>query len=78
MSKTLIAIAVLAICVGSAEANGSKVQTATRWPTAFETPPACTASSSLFEVLGGSCFLVKGSMIYDDIADLSQINTVGW
>ncbi|TIY08571.1 MAG: hypothetical protein E5V18_05260 [Mesorhizobium sp.] len=37
--------------------------------------PVCTASSSLFEVLGDKRFLVKGSMIYGDIAELSQIVT---
>ncbi|CAN7756293.1 hypothetical protein [Mesorhizobium sp. LjNodule214] len=67
MSKTtLCAIAILAISVGCAEARDRKV------------PPACIASSPLFEVLGGKCFLVKGSMIYGDIADLSQIIHLGW
>ncbi|RWM08086.1 hypothetical protein [Mesorhizobium sp.] len=67
MSKTtLIAIAILAISVGYAEAKGRNV------------PPVCTASSRLFEVLDGKCSLVKGSMIYGDIADLSQIIHLGW
>ncbi|KUM28145.1 hypothetical protein AU467_13165 [Mesorhizobium loti] len=67
MSKTiLIAIAILAISIGSTEAKDRKV------------PPVCTPSSPLFEVLGSKCFLVKGSMIYGDIADLSQIIRLGW
>ncbi|AZO30213.1 MULTISPECIES: hypothetical protein [Mesorhizobium] len=67
MSKTtLVAIAILAISIGYAEAKDRKV------------PPVCTASSSLIEVLDGRCFLVKGSMIYGDIADLSQIIHLGW
>jgi hypothetical protein len=67
MSKTtLIAIAILAMSIGYAEAKDRKV------------PPVCTASSPLFEVLGGKCFLVKGSMIYGDIAELSQIIHLGW
>ncbi|OHV77733.1 hypothetical protein [Mesorhizobium sp. ORS 3428] len=67
MSKTtLITVAILAISIGYAEAKGRKV------------PPVCMASSPLFEVLGGKCFLVKGSMIYGDIADLSQIVHLGW
>ena len=67
MSKTILAtIAILAISVGYAEARDRKV------------PPICTASSPLFEVLGGKCLLVKGSMIYGDIADLSQIIRLGW
>lgn len=64
MSKTtLIAIAILAVSVGYAEAKGRKA--------------VCTASSPLFEVLDGKCYLVKGSMIYGDIADLSQIIPLG-
>ncbi|TIQ28514.1 MAG: hypothetical protein E5X48_31345 [Mesorhizobium sp.] len=67
MSKTtLIAIAILAISVDCAEAKDRKVA------------PVCTASSRPFEVLAGKCFLVKGSMIYGDIADLSQIIHLGW
>ncbi|TIO53496.1 MAG: hypothetical protein E5X80_03435 [Mesorhizobium sp.] len=67
MSKTtLIAIVILAISVGYAEAKGRTV------------PAVCTASSRLFEVLDGKCSLVKGSMIYGDIADLSQIIHLGW
>ncbi|AZO75136.1 MAG: hypothetical protein E5V92_10395 [Mesorhizobium sp.] len=67
MSKTtLIVIAILAISVGYAEAKDRKVA------------PICTASSRLFEVLNGRCFLVKGSMIYGDIADLSRIVRLGW
>ena len=67
MSKmTLVAIAILAISIGNAEARNRKVR------------PVCTASSPLFDVLGGSCFLVKGSMIYGDIAELSQIVRLGW
>jgi hypothetical protein len=68
MSKTtLIVIAILAISIGYAEAKDRS-----------KNPPVCTASSSLFEVLGDKCFLVKGSMIYGDIADLSQIIHLGW
>lgn len=64
MSKTtLCAIAILAIS-GIADAKDRKVSL-----------PVCTASSSLAEVLGDKCYLVKGSMIYGDIADLSQIVT---
>ncbi|CDX21978.1 conserved exported hypothetical protein [Mesorhizobium sp. ORS 3324] len=67
MSKTtLVAIAILAISVGYAEAKDRKVT------------PVCTASSRPFEVLAGKCFLVKGSMIYGDIADLSQIVQIAW
>jgi hypothetical protein len=63
MSKTtLIAISILAISIAYAEAKDRS-----------KNLPVCTASSSLFEVLGDKCFLVKGSMIYGDIADLSQI-----
>lgn len=40
--------------------------------------PVCTASSPLFKVLGSKCFLVKGSMIYGDIAELSRIVRLGW
>ena len=65
---TLVAIAILAISIGYAEAKDRKVETATHLP-------VCSASSSLFEVLGDKCFLVKGSMIYGDIADLSDIIT---
>ncbi|WP_245428928.1 hypothetical protein [Mesorhizobium sp. WSM3860] len=67
MSRTtLVAIAFLVISIGPTEAKGHKVS------------PVCTASSSLSEVLHGKCFLVKGSMIYGDIADLSQIVQLGW
>ena len=62
---TLVAIAILAISVGYAEAKDKN-------------RPVCTASSSLFEVLGDKCFLVKCSMIYGDIAELSQIVRLGW
>ncbi|AID30581.1 hypothetical protein EFV37_20450 [Mesorhizobium loti] len=66
MTKTtLIAIAVLAISIGYADAKDKD-------------RPACTASSPLFKVLGNKCFLVKGSMIYGDIAELSQIVRLGW
>ncbi|AZO35468.1 MAG: hypothetical protein EOS76_18345 [Mesorhizobium sp.] len=78
MSKTIIAVVVLAISVGYAEAKGSKVQTARPSHATFQTRPPCTSSSALFEVLSSSCFLVQGSMIYGDIAELSQINTIGW
>ncbi|MER8576119.1 hypothetical protein [Mesorhizobium sp. M1374] len=65
MSKTtLTTIAILAISIGHADAKRHKVNL-----------PVCNASSSLFEVLSDKCFLVKGSMIYGDIADLSQINS---
>ncbi|MER8437999.1 hypothetical protein NKH36_17795 [Mesorhizobium sp. M1312] len=80
MSKTtLIAIAILAITVRYAEAKDRKVETATLGTYAnSKSLPVCTASSSLFEVLGDKCFLVKGSMIYGDIAGLSQIIPLGW
>ncbi|RWH82057.1 MAG: hypothetical protein EOQ86_08655 [Mesorhizobium sp.] len=79
MSKTtLIAIAILAISVGYAEAADRKVETAPLGTYAnSKNLPVCTASSSLFEVLCNKCFLVKGSMIYGDIAELSQIITLG-
>ncbi|RWM77213.1 MAG: hypothetical protein EOR81_19475 [Mesorhizobium sp.] len=79
MSKTtLIAIAILAISVGYAEAADRKVETALLGTYAnSKNLPVCTASSSLFEVLCNKCFLVKGSMIYGDIAELSQIITLG-
>jgi hypothetical protein len=80
MSKTtLIAIAILAISVGYAEAKDRKVETATlgRYVNS-KNLPLCTASSSLVEVLGDKCFLVKGSMIYGDIAELSQLMRLGW
>lgn len=64
MTLIFIAIAILPISIGIADAKGRKVNL-----------PVCTASSSLAEVLGNKCFLVKGSMIYGDIADLSQIIT---
>lgn len=75
MNKTtLIAIAIFAITVGYAEANDRTVETATLGNYAnSKNLPVCTASSTLFEVLGDKCFLVKGSMIYGDIAELSQI-----
>jgi len=63
---TLIVIAILAVSIGSAEAKDRKGETATHLP-------ICSASSALFEVLGDKCFLVKGSMIYGDIAYLSEI-----
>ncbi|MGX5827168.1 hypothetical protein [Mesorhizobium sp. 43Arga] len=66
MSKTiLIAIAVFAISIGYAEAKDKDRS-------------ACTASSPLSKVLGNKCFLVKGSMIYGDIAELSRIVRLGW
>ncbi|MER9080792.1 hypothetical protein [Mesorhizobium sp. M0664] len=79
MSKTtLIAIAILAISVGCAEAKDRKVETATLGTYAnSKNLPVCTASSSLFEVLG-KCFLVTGSMIYGDIAELSRTITLSW
>jgi hypothetical protein len=64
MSKTTLILAIFAISIGHADAKDRKVNL-----------PVCTASSQLFEVLGGKCFLVKGSMIYGDVADLSQIVT---
>jgi hypothetical protein len=65
MRKTiLIAVAVLAISIGYAEAKSRK-----------DHLPVCNASSALLEVLGDKCFLVKGSMIYGDIASLSEIIT---
>jgi hypothetical protein len=73
---TFIAIAVLAISIGYAEAKDRKIETATLGTHAdSKNLPVCTASSSLFEVLGEKCFLVKGSMIYGDVADLSEIIT---
>ncbi|TPK61668.1 hypothetical protein FJ546_17495 [Mesorhizobium sp. B2-4-19] len=66
MTKTtLIAIAVLAISIGYAEAKDND-------------RPVCTASSPLFKVLGNRCLLVKGSMIYGDIDELSQIVRLAW
>jgi hypothetical protein len=66
MSKTtFIAIAILTSSIGYAEAKDKNL-------------PVCTASSSLFKVLGHKCVLVKGSMIYGDIAELSQIIHLGW
>ncbi|SIT55432.1 conserved hypothetical protein [Mesorhizobium prunaredense] len=66
----------LAISISYAEAADRKVETATLDTYAnSKNLPVCTASSSLFEVLGDKCFLVKGSMIYGDIAELSQIVT---
>ncbi|MER8595060.1 hypothetical protein NKH33_26465 [Mesorhizobium sp. M1182] len=88
MSKTtLIAIAILAIGVGCAEAKDRKVETATDRKVETATLgthansknlPVCTAASSLFEVLGDKCFLVAGSMIYGDIAELSRTITLSW
>ncbi|MER8407797.1 hypothetical protein NKH16_24435 [Mesorhizobium sp. M1307] len=80
MSKTtLIAIAVLAIGVGCAEAKHRNFETATLGKYAnSKNLPVCTASSSLFEVLGDKCFLVTGSMIYGDIAELSGTITLNW
>lgn len=80
MSKpTLIAIAIPAISVGGAEAKDRKVETANlgTYPSS-KNLPVCTASSSLFEVLGDKCFLVTGSMIYGDIAELSRPITLSW
>ena len=68
MTKTtLIAIAALAISIGYAEAEAKD-----------KDRPVCTASSPLFKVLGNKCLLVKGSMIYGDIAELSQIVRLAW
>ncbi|MER8504958.1 hypothetical protein [Mesorhizobium sp. M0204] len=80
MSKrTLIAIAILANSVGCAEAKDRKVETVTLGTYAnSKNLPVCTASSSVFEVLGDKCFLVPGSMIYGDIAELSQTITLSW
>ncbi|MER8955598.1 hypothetical protein NKH98_23205 [Mesorhizobium sp. M0833] len=80
MSKrTLIAIAILAISFGCAEAKDRKVETPTLGTYAnSKNLPVCTASSSVFEVLGDKCFLVPGSMIYGDIAELSQTITLSW
>ncbi|MCF6113358.1 hypothetical protein [Mesorhizobium muleiense] len=76
LSRSHLAIAVIAISISYAEAADRKVETATLDTYAnSKNLPVCTASSSLFEVLGDKCFLVKGSMIYGDIADLSQIVT---
>ncbi|RWI13531.1 MAG: hypothetical protein EOQ92_30555 [Mesorhizobium sp.] len=70
-----LAIAILAISVSYAEAADRKVETATLGTYAnSKSLPVCTASSSLSEVLGDKCFLVKGSMIYGDIAGLSQLS----
>ncbi|RWL22884.1 MAG: hypothetical protein E5X64_36000 [Mesorhizobium sp.] len=71
---TLIAIAILAISIGYAQAKDRKVETAILGTYANERNlPVCTASSSLYEVLGDKCFLIKGSMIYGDIAELSAL-----
>ncbi|WP_246804246.1 hypothetical protein [Mesorhizobium mediterraneum] len=78
MSKTTLIAIAIAISVGYAEAADRKVETAPLGTYAnSKNLPVCTASSSLFEVLGDKCFLVKGSMIYGDIAELSQIITLG-
>lgn len=42
-----------------------------------EATPVCTGASSLFDVLGDKCKLVKGSMIYGDIASLSDLSDLG-
>ncbi|RWN61648.1 hypothetical protein [Mesorhizobium sp.] len=76
LSRSHLAIAVIAISISYVEAADRKVETATL--DTYANPknlPVCTASSSLFEVLGDKCFLVKGSIIYGDIAELSQIVT---
>ncbi|RWE54534.1 hypothetical protein [Mesorhizobium sp.] len=79
LRPSLLAIAILAISVSNAEAADRKIETATLGTYAnSKNLPICTASSSLFEVLGDKCFLVKGSMIYGDIAELSQIITLAW
>lgn len=78
MSKTLIAVTAIAISIGYAEAKDRRVQTATLLHTNVMNHAVCNGSSSLFEVLGGMCLLVKGSTIYGDFAELSQINAVGW
>ncbi|MER9476763.1 hypothetical protein, partial [Mesorhizobium sp. M0520] len=80
MSKTtLIAIAILAISVGCAEAKDRKLETAPLGTYAnSKNLPVCTAASSFFEVLGDKCFLVIGSMIYGDIAELSRTITLSW
>ena len=50
---TLIAASILAISIGYAEAKDRKVETATLGTYAnSKNLPVCTASSSLFEVLG--------------------------
>ncbi|PAP96652.1 hypothetical protein [Mesorhizobium wenxiniae] len=77
-STSPLAIAILAISVSYAEAADRKVETATLGTyDNSKNLPVCTASSELFEVLGDRCFLVKGSMIYGDIAELSHIVTFG-
>lgn len=74
LSPSQLAIAILAISFSYAEAADRKVEIATLGTYAnSKNLPVCTASSSLLEVLGDKCFLVKGSMIYGDIAELSQI-----
>ncbi|RUV74243.1 MAG: hypothetical protein EOR30_09510 [Mesorhizobium sp.] len=74
-----LAIAILAISVSNAEAADRKIETATLGTYAnSKNLPVCTASSSLFEALGDKCFLDKGSKIYGDIAELSQIITLAW
>ncbi|RWO75949.1 MAG: hypothetical protein EOS18_28140 [Mesorhizobium sp.] len=76
LSPSHLAFAILAISVSYAEAADRKVETVTLGTCAnSKNLPVCTASSSLFDVLGDKCFLVKGSMIYGDIAELSQIVT---
>ncbi|RWO80999.1 MAG: hypothetical protein EOQ95_28615 [Mesorhizobium sp.] len=77
LSPSHLAIAILSISVSYAEAADRKVETATRGTYVnSKNLPVCNGSSSLFEVLGDKCFLVKGSMIYGDIAELSQIATL--
>ncbi|TSE00922.1 hypothetical protein C1D09_031605 [Mesorhizobium intechi] len=66
MTKTtLIALAVFAISIDHGYAKDKD-------------RPVCTASSPLVKVLGNKCLLVKGSMIYGDIAELSQIVRLAW
>ncbi|WP_245268772.1 hypothetical protein [Mesorhizobium sp. WSM2561] len=65
----------LAISVSYAEAADRKVEASDLGANAnSKNLPICTASSSLYEVLGDKCFLVKGSMIYGDIAELSELS----
>ncbi|WP_292074755.1 hypothetical protein [Mesorhizobium sp.] len=65
----------LAISVSYADAADRKVEASDLGAYANSKHlPICSASSSLYEVLGDKCFLVKGSMIYGDIAELSKLS----
>lgn len=73
MKKTYligVALATVIACMSPAMA-GQHDDNAAKPVTVAMNPPACTGESSVFEVIGGSCNLVKGSMIYGDIGNLS-------